>query len=63
MTFDETQRCVPNLLQSEKILFEMVLFKYKYVYKVTSNNSSFLANQIILPLFKRETEGKSQLVV
>lgn len=32
-------------------LSEMVLFKYKYVYKVTSNDSSFLANKILNTYF------------
>ena len=46
-------------------LSEMVLFKYKYVYKVTSNDSSFLANKILNTLFKNKnkTKGKWQLVV
>lgn len=33
-------------------LSEMVLFKYKYVYKGTSNGSSFLANKILNTLLK-----------
>lgn len=40
----------------------MVLFKYKYVYKGTSNDSSFLANKILNTLLKEWT-NKWQLVV
>lgn len=36
-------------------LSEMVLFKYKYVYKGTSNGSSFIANKILNTLLKEWT--------
>lgn len=34
----------------------MVLFKYKYVYKGTSNGSSFIANKILNTLLKERTD-------
>lgn len=47
----------------DRSLSEMVLFKYKYVYKGTSNDSSFfLANKILNTLLKEWT-NKWQLVV
>lgn len=36
-------------------LSEMVLFKYKYVYKGTSNGSSFIANKILNTFLKEWT--------
>lgn len=42
----------------ETSLSEMVLFKYKYVYKGTSNNSSFLANKIFNTLLNEPNKTK-----